>query len=50
MTGEILHVADVSNNLMANPSLQIIAMGGSRQIEDASNPDDLLESLTEVQP
>ena len=49
MTGEILHMADVSTNLMANPSLQII-VGSSRQTENTSNPEDLLESLTEVQP
>ena len=49
MTGEILHVADISTYLMAIPFLQIV-VGSSRQTEDASNPGDLLESLTEVQP
>ena len=49
MTGEILHVADVSTNLMADPSLQIV-VGSFRQTEDASNLKDLLESLTEAQP
>ena len=48
MTGEILHMADISTNLMADPSLQII-VGSSRQTEDASNLEDLLESLTEAQ-
>ena len=34
MTGEILHMANVSTNLMADPSQQI-TMGSSRQTEDA---------------
>ena len=38
MTGELLHVADISTSLKADPSLQII-MGSSRQTEDASNLD-----------
>ena len=49
MTGEILHVANISTNLMADPSLQIV-VGSSRQTEDSSNLEDLLESLTEAQP
>ena len=48
MTGKILHVANVSINLIANLSLQIVE-GSSRQTEDASDPEDLLESLTEAQ-
>ena len=42
-------MADISTNLMADPSLQIV-VESSRQTEDASDPEDLLESLTEAQP
>ena len=48
MTGEILHMDDISTNLMADPSQQII-VGSSRQTEDASDLKGHLESLTEAQ-
>ena len=48
MTGEILHMADVSTNLMADHSQQII-VGSFKQTEDASDLKDHLENLTEAQ-
>ena len=48
MTGEILHMADISTNLMADPSQQII-VESSRQTGDTSGLKDHLESLTEAQ-
>ena len=49
MTGEILHMAKVSINLMADPSEQII-VGSSRQTEGTSDLKDHFKSLTEAQP
>ena len=40
-------MVDISTNLMADPSQQII-VGSSRQTENALNLEDRLESLTEA--